>query len=374
MVTSNAKNLIKQLLSSGETKGLLEAKDVGGTTRYIADLTSYPAVVEDSFTLTAADAGISVGSGSTAAADTDYQLETPITSGLTGRVVATSAVDSNGNAYIVFSLALENTTGSNITISEIGYKQEISASDSSEGTTATDRVFLLDRTVFDTVTIAGGGQAVIDYKIKSAISNSGGVVGSKTITQNGTYNALDDDLDGYSSVTVNITPALGTKTITQNGTYNASDDSLDGYSSVTINVSGGGGGEVLPPSDIVPVLSAADATVVSASSTYGGYPAWYAVDGNDNTYWCSSAAGTSTEWLKLKLLRDTVITAIYIHFYAGDGTVRMYDDDSGDELEFYRNGSWFIFKDLAITVRTIRIEMASTGNWKGIYSLKMYGM
>lgn len=33
--------------------------------------------------------------------------------------------------------------------------------------------------------------------------------------------------------------ALGTKTITENGTYNASADSLDGYSSVTVNVSGG---------------------------------------------------------------------------------------------------------------------------------------
>lgn len=32
-----------------------------------------------------------------------------------------------------------------------------------------------------------------------------------------------------------------TKTITQNGTYNASSDNVDGYSSVTVNVSGGGG-------------------------------------------------------------------------------------------------------------------------------------
>ena len=33
-------------------------------------------------------------------------------------------------------------------------------------------------------------------------------------------------------------PVLGTKTITVNGTYNASDDSLDGYSSVTVSVGG----------------------------------------------------------------------------------------------------------------------------------------
>ena len=33
------------------------------------------------------------------------------------------------------------------------------------------------------------------------------------------------------------------KIITENGTYNASDDNADGYSKVTVNVAGGGGGE-----------------------------------------------------------------------------------------------------------------------------------
>ena len=32
-----------------------------------------------------------------------------------------------------------------------------------------------------------------------------------------------------------VQPNIGTKTITQNGVYNASDDNLDGYSSVTVN-------------------------------------------------------------------------------------------------------------------------------------------
>ena len=69
-----------------------------------------------------------------------------------------------------------------------------------------------------------------------------GVLGTKSITANGTYAASSDSLDGYSSVTVDVpSAALGTKTITANGTYSASADSLDGYSSVTVNVSGGGG-------------------------------------------------------------------------------------------------------------------------------------
>lgn len=36
-------------------------------------------------------------------------------------------------------------------------------------------------------------------------------------------------------------PNLGTKAITQNGTYSAEDDGLDGYSSVSVDVQGGGG-------------------------------------------------------------------------------------------------------------------------------------
>lgn len=61
------------------------------------------------------------------------------------------------------------------------------------------------------------------------------------ITSNGTY-----DVTNYASANVNVPseePTLGTKTITANGTYNASDDNLDGYSSVTVNVTSGGSGK-----------------------------------------------------------------------------------------------------------------------------------
>ena len=64
-------------------------------------------------------------------------------------------------------------------------------------------------------------------------------------TQNDTYTPSQGK-DGFSQVVVNvpsIQPVLITKSITQNGTYIAlDDDSADGYSSVTVNVPG----EVLP--------------------------------------------------------------------------------------------------------------------------------
>lgn len=61
---------------------------------------------------------------------------------------------------------------------------------------------------------------------------------TKTITENNTYNAVDDGADGYSSVTVSVPePVLISKSITNNGTYNASSDSADGYSSVSVDIS-----------------------------------------------------------------------------------------------------------------------------------------
>lgn len=55
---------------------------------------------------------------------------------------------------------------------------------------------------------------------------------TKTLTDNGTYNASDDGKDGYSSVTVDM--PLSEREIDDNGTYNAADDGLKGYSSVTV--------------------------------------------------------------------------------------------------------------------------------------------
>ena len=62
--------------------------------------------------------------------------------------------------------------------------------------------------------------------------------GAKVITQNGTYSASDDNFDGYSEVTVNVSSGatLGAKSITQNGSYNPALDNLDGYSAVTVDL------------------------------------------------------------------------------------------------------------------------------------------
>lgn len=85
-----------------------------------------------------------------------------------------------------------------------------------------------------------------DITLVDVTSGGGGsTLGTKTITQNGTYNATDDNLDGYSEVTVNVSGGVtptGTKqiSITQNGTTT---EDVTNYANaeITVNVSGGGG-------------------------------------------------------------------------------------------------------------------------------------
>ena len=79
-------------------------------------------------------------------------------------------------------------------------------------------------------------------------------------------------------------PVLTTKSITQNGTYNASSDSADGYSSVTVNVSGGGGGGLeyetgtwTPENDIANYT-------ISFARTHTVAPFFYLISDATNTY------------------------------------------------------------------------------------------
>jgi hypothetical protein len=57
--------------------------------------------------------------------------------------------------------------------------------------------------------------------------------GTISITANGTYDVTDK---AQAVVNVGASPSLITKAIAQNGTYNASDDQADGYASVTVAV------------------------------------------------------------------------------------------------------------------------------------------
>jgi len=84
-------------------------------------------------------------------------------------------------------------------------------------------------------------------------------------------NELTYTLGGGSS-------SLGTKNITANGTYNASSDNLDGYSSVVVNVPSGGSEWLVKVTDNLHDSSTDVANVYISGSSEASYNGWSATD------------------------------------------------------------------------------------------------
>lgn len=102
-----------------------------------------------------------------------------------------------------------------------------------------------------------------NYVLQNGAYIAGGdvpsVLGTLEATENKTYKASDEDLEGYSTVTVNVQPKLQSKSVTVNGTVKP-DASYDGLSQVTVNV---------PPT--TPKLQAKTATVNGEVTPDSGY-------------------------------------------------------------------------------------------------------
>ena len=285
MITRNYKNILKDILQNtgrypveGGAYGAYLLKTPTNesvyTTQQPPQLPEYPTRVAKDNT----SGGVVIGSGSTPAQESDYWLSNQITSGFDGYVSDVHQTDNDGNHGIVLSVIIMNTGSSNLTIGEIGYSLHVLSSVHEGGDssyTSMLRNVLIDRTVLDSpITIGAGQAAIIDYALKTVdLFGGSAALGTKTITQNGTYNAGSDDLDGYSIVEVNVsgggatveplsvaqngtytapsgkaynpvsvsvTPNLQSKTVTQNGTVTP-DQGYDGLSQVVVSVSGGGG-------------------------------------------------------------------------------------------------------------------------------------
>jgi hypothetical protein len=78
-----------------------------------------------------------------------------------------------------------------------------------------------------------------NYVLQNGAYIAGGdipsVFGTLEATENKTYKAADENLEGYSTVTVNVEPSLQTKSISSNGTVKP-DEGYEGFSEVTVNV------------------------------------------------------------------------------------------------------------------------------------------
>lgn len=174
MRTKNFLNLMALVFERCNiTKGLLPCKDYTGATYYITPNTfgsAFPYSATQTLTTSASSTGFCVGSGTTAATENDYNLESQITSGISSSVVVNPYLDDNNDPCVDFDLTITNTGSTPLTIAEIGYKQNIYCTTAQGGTSASYKLCLLDRTVLDQpVTIPASDYAVIRYTIKTDI-------------------------------------------------------------------------------------------------------------------------------------------------------------------------------------------------------------
>ena len=173
MVTRNFLNLLAMALESGNQLGCLQVRDVNGYTRFLSgyfnDNSVFPFGAVTSFTLNATAAGISIGTGSTPAAEDDYNLEETITSGVNVVITGTSyGVESPWFPFVKFDLTITNTGENPLVVTEVGYKQRLLTTKVIGSTSRASTVLLLDRCVLDTpVTIAPGDAGIVTYRLQT---------------------------------------------------------------------------------------------------------------------------------------------------------------------------------------------------------------
>lgn len=154
----------------------IQAKNAAGTSVYIGPLyytqPSYSAITGALVTTgSSSSVGVAFGSDSTAATENDYTLGSQVTGlsiGTNPSVV--TYFDSTNFKYIArLDYTLSNDTGSDITISEVGFFMRFATATTrgaNASTTAANRhCIMIDRTVLDTpVTIPNGTAATVRYE------------------------------------------------------------------------------------------------------------------------------------------------------------------------------------------------------------------
>lgn len=179
MLTKNFKNLMAMMLQSrtdaicsGLTvTNVLNAEKILSA-RY-NDGYCWPYNAYRDCRLNSNDPGIHFGSGTTAATEDDYYLESKITAGLQFQLGSVNAMDEDGNPYLRFDIMVTNTNqigGSSITIAEVAYTQFALVLNEA-GTTLERHIVMLDRTVLTTpVVLQPQEYALIRYTLKTVVS------------------------------------------------------------------------------------------------------------------------------------------------------------------------------------------------------------
>lgn len=178
MLTKSAKMIIAGVLHaalSSSSYDWIPVVDYSGTTRYFTYSSGgWPTPASSSISFAASSSGIKVGTGGTQPTDDDINLESLITSGLTGTLNITGrSFDANGNPVISMLVGLTNTSDSDITVREMGLFVTIKGGTTSGASSTNSYVIMLDRTVLtNAITIPAGESTSITYEL-TGIWNAG---------------------------------------------------------------------------------------------------------------------------------------------------------------------------------------------------------
>lgn len=208
MITRNFKELLSTVLSSAAgVCGVRPVVDVSGRMWYATSQFSFPASRTAAVTLTATAAGISVGTGDTAATEFDYQLEEHVSSGINLTLTATNVgYDSPGSPCVEYYLTVTNTGSAAITITEVCYKQTLKACPKIGSASSSDVICMLDRTVLsEPMTVQAGDAGVIIYKLKATTMGDRTVSGVKIVEFGyGTDAEIADMIDAARLGTIDL--------------------------------------------------------------------------------------------------------------------------------------------------------------------------
>lgn len=235
-----------------------------------------------------------------------------VAAGTAGTPTATKGTVSNHSVSVTPSVT--NTTGYITGSTKTGTSVSVSASELVSGTlnitntSAADVTNYASAQVVDSNLVAGNIKK--DVNILGVTGTYEGSGGAALITE--TENEQGGITQEISVVNV---LHVGSKTITQNGTYDPADDNYDAYSSVTVNVSGGGGGIT----QYITFTATLANTRVSITQTGTSYGTWTFKYSTDNTNWNNYTVGT-----------DITLSAIgdYVSFAGIDNYATVQDSNN----------------------------------------------
>jgi len=170
MINRNLRNIMGCVpQSSANVYGMLPVTDVTGMQRFVTPKFTFPGARTEKFTLDSALEGISFGTGTTPAKETDYNLENTITSGITVTLTSNVVRMDGDSPYHEWTFTVTNTGSEELTITEVGYKQSVSCVIVPGYTTGMSAVVLLDRQVrSQPLTLQAGDAGVLVYGLKTS--------------------------------------------------------------------------------------------------------------------------------------------------------------------------------------------------------------